>query len=103
MIFSEPRNYVEQKYGRGTWDTLLVKADLKGRAYLASGVYSDGEVIAPVSAASAMTAQTTSVLLEEFGAIARFCFKDSGCPACLAEVWRSRSPTLADSSSVNVG
>jgi len=68
MIFSELRNYVEQRHGRGTWDTLLVNSALKGRAYLASGVYPDAEAIALVSAASTMTAQTIPALLEEFGA-----------------------------------
>ena len=67
MIFSEFRQYLDQKRGRGPWDTLLVKADLNGRAYLASGEYPDAEFVAMVSGASAMTGQPASALLEEFG------------------------------------
>jgi hypothetical protein len=67
MIFSELRQYVEQKHGRGTWETLLTAADLKGRVYLASGTFPDAEAMALVSAASTLTAQTAAALLEGFG------------------------------------
>jgi hypothetical protein len=67
MIFSEVRNYVEQRHRPGSWDTLLAKAVLKGRVYLASGGYPDAEVMTLVSAVAAMTSQTAPVLLEAFG------------------------------------
>jgi hypothetical protein len=67
MIFSALRNYVEQKYGDGTWDALLVQAALKGRVYLFSREYPDAEATALVSAASAKTDQTAAAVLEGFG------------------------------------
>ena len=66
MIFSALRNYVEQKYGPGTWDALLVQAELKGRVYLFSKEYPDAEVTALVSAA-ARCGQTSAAVLEGFG------------------------------------
>jgi hypothetical protein len=50
MIFSELRNYVEQRHGPGSW-----------------GGYPDAEVMTLASAVVAMTSQTAPVLLEDFG------------------------------------
>lgn len=67
MIFSELQNYAEAKYGRGTWNALLKKANLETRMYLAVQEYPDREIISLVMAASGMAGLPVSVVLEDFG------------------------------------
>lgn len=67
MIFAELRNYIEQKHGRETWNALVAQSNLKDRVYLALREYPDAEAMALVSAATLLTGQTATALLEEFG------------------------------------
>jgi Haem-NO-binding len=67
MILSELRNYAETKLGPGTWDTLLLKANLEGRVYLAIQQYADADAIALVMALSGATGLPLSAVLEDFG------------------------------------
>jgi predicted hydrocarbon binding protein len=67
IIFSELRKYAETKHGSGTWSALLKQANLGNKVYLPLHEYPDAEVVALVSAASAMTGQTVPTVLEDFG------------------------------------
>jgi Haem-NO-binding len=67
MIFAELEQYAESKFGPGTWKTLLKKANLENRIYLAVQEYPDSEAVSLVMAASAATGQPVSSVLEDFG------------------------------------
>lgn len=67
IIFAELQNYAETKHGKGTWSQLLKKAGLENRVYLSIKEYPDTEVLALVTAASAMTGVPVAAVLEDFG------------------------------------
>lgn len=67
VIFSELRKYAEARTGANGWDALLEKAGLKKKLYMAVGEYPDSEVVALVSAASAVTDLPIPAILEDFG------------------------------------
>lgn len=67
MIFSELRRYADARWGAKGWDSLQEKAGLK-KHYMTVGTYPDSEVVAFVTAASAITGLTVPAILEDFGA-----------------------------------
>ena len=67
MIVAELQNYANTRHGPGAWTTLLQKANLTGRVYLANLDYPDADAISLMMAASAMTGLPVSAVLEDFG------------------------------------
>jgi hypothetical protein len=67
IIFAELKAYVEGKFDQATWDALLVKAGIGPKVYLTMQAHPDSEMVALVSAASAMTGAPASAILEDFG------------------------------------
>lgn len=67
IVFSELQKFVVSKYGHANWDTLLEKARLGHKVYLAAGQYPDSEIMSLVTAASAMTGQEPFQIVEAFG------------------------------------
>jgi len=61
------RDYIESKHGKDAWNKLLHSTGLQERVYL-SQPYPDSEAGALLAAASAMSKQSLSSVLEEFGA-----------------------------------
>ena len=55
IIFSELRKYVEARTRDSGWSTLLEKAGLGGKLYMSVGEYPDSDVLALLTAASAVT------------------------------------------------
>ena len=67
MIFSELQKYAETKHGKGTWDTLLTKANLPSKMYFPVQEYPDSEIVALVKAASDVTGADANRILQDFG------------------------------------
>jgi hypothetical protein len=67
LIFAELKKFVETKYNKETWETLLQKAGLNGQLYLSSAVYPDKDILALVTTACAMTGASPAAILEDFG------------------------------------
>jgi len=65
-IFWQMREYMEAKHGKDAWGKLLQATGLRERVYL-SQPYPDAEASALLTAASAMSKQSLSSVLEEFG------------------------------------
>jgi len=61
------REYIEARHGKGGWEKLLHVTGLQDRVYLAQA-YPDYEAVRLLTAASAMSRQSLSGVLEEFGA-----------------------------------
>jgi hypothetical protein len=55
IVFSELQKFVVSQHGHPGWQKLVDKASLGHKVYLAAGQYPDSEVVALVTAASAMT------------------------------------------------
>lgn len=67
IIFSELRKYVEARTRGSGWSTLLEKAGLGGKLYMSVGGYPDSDVVALLTAASAVTGHSIAATLEDFG------------------------------------
>jgi predicted hydrocarbon binding protein len=67
VIFHEMKSYAQTRLGARGWESLLEKAGLGPRIYLAFRDYPDAEVTALVDAVSRMTGQPPRQVLEEFG------------------------------------
>lgn len=67
LIFVELKKYVETRYNKETWETLLEKAGLKHQIYLQSSVYPDGDALALIGKACEMTGLAPKAVLEDFG------------------------------------
>ena len=67
IIHSELKGYVETRYDLATWEALLEKAGLPGKAYLPGQPYPDSEIVAIVTTACHMTGRSMAEILEDFG------------------------------------
>ncbi len=67
VIFHEIKSYAQSRLGVRGWESLLEKAGLGPRIYLAFRDYPDTEVTALVDAAASMTGRPPRTVLEEFG------------------------------------
>ncbi len=67
MIFSELRGYAEGKLGPGAWNNVLKRARLRQSVYLPVQEYPDGDASALVTALSAVTQRSLSLILEDVG------------------------------------
>jgi hypothetical protein len=65
-IFWQMRDYIDGKHGKEAWNELLHVAGLQDRVYF-SQPYPDSEAVALLNAASAVSKQPLSSVLEEFG------------------------------------
>ena len=61
------QRFVEKRMGPGGWETLLERAKLPNRRYLAIEAYPDEEIAALVAVASEVTSIPAAQLLESFG------------------------------------
>src|SRR5438046_2580781 len=83
-IFLELKKYVETKLGAEAWTTLLDKSGLKIREFSPMQEYPDGDALALVTTAVAVTGTPADVLLEDFGAFI--------APDLLGMFWGSIKP-----------
>lgn len=65
-MFWEFRDYAEARHGAGTWLTLLKNVGLAEKVYLQKP-YPDTEMVALVTAASALSGRPMAEVLEDFG------------------------------------
>jgi|SRR5579863_1931275 len=68
-IFWQMRDFVEARYGRGSWVDLLKTAGIQDQVYL-SRPYPDSEAVALLDAVSTMTGKPLAAVLQEFGEFA---------------------------------
>jgi hypothetical protein len=57
IIFSELKNYVDDRLGGAAWGALLEKAGTRGRVFMPMQEYPDADAVKLVSTASAITGQ----------------------------------------------
>lgn len=67
MVFAELQKYVTEKLGPEAWKKLIQEAKVGGKIYLTVQAYDDGEMVSLVAAASKVTGQPASAILEDFG------------------------------------
>ncbi|MBA3258296.1 MAG: heme NO-binding domain-containing protein [Gemmatimonadales bacterium] len=67
IVHVELQKYVIARHGRPVWLDLLKQAGIGNKAYLVSQQYPDTDIVALVTAASAMTKTTVPAVLEDFG------------------------------------
>ena len=73
IVFTQLLDMVEQEFGYGLVDTLLLTADLpSGGAYTSAGTYAPHEMVSLVTTLSAHTNKPVPEVLREFG---RYLFK----------------------------
>src|SRR5579864_1897951 len=66
-ILSELKKFSDAKFGAEVWDRLLSEAGITRKIYLPIQSYPDSEVTAIVAAASKISGQSTSAILESSG------------------------------------
>ena len=67
IVHVELMRYVETVYGEDVWETLLEKAGLGSKLYMASQAYDDQEIYRLMETASEMTGKRPDELLRAFG------------------------------------
>jgi hypothetical protein len=67
IVFSELQKFVVSKHAHAGWKAVTEKAGLAHKVYLAAGQYPDSEIVALVTAASAITGQEPFQIVEAFG------------------------------------
>jgi heme-NO-binding protein len=67
IVFSELQKFVVSKHAHAGWKAVTEKAGLAHKVYLAAGQYPDSEIVSLVTAASAITGQEPSQIVEAFG------------------------------------
>lgn len=67
VVFSELQKFVVSKHAHAGWKAVTEKAELAHKVYLAAGQYPDSEIVSLVTAASAITGQEPSQIVEAFG------------------------------------
>ncbi len=67
IVFSELQKFVVSKHAHAGWKAVTEKAGLSHKIYLAAGQYPDSEIVSLVTAASAITGQDPSQIVEAFG------------------------------------
>ncbi len=66
-IFFHYKKFLEQMFGQDAWKTVLTKAGIRFKAYLATQTYSDEEFMTLLSQTSNAFNKPISSILEEFG------------------------------------
>lgn len=67
LLFAELKAYAVARLGPPAWNTLLEKARLPGRVYMANQAYPDAELGSIVAAAAQTTGKDAQAILEDFG------------------------------------
>ncbi|MBU8895778.1 heme NO-binding domain-containing protein [Corallococcus sp. M34] len=67
ILFHELRGYAQSRLGTQGWESLLERAGLPQRIYLAFQQYPDEEVTALVAATAQLLGQAPRLVLEDFG------------------------------------
>ena len=67
IVFSELQKFVVSKHGYPGWKAVTEKAGLAHKVYVPAGQYADSEIVSLVTAASAITGQDPSQIVEAFG------------------------------------
>ena len=67
IIFSELRKYGVARAGDKGWEAIVTKAGLSTNLYTPIGEYPDAEVVALITAASAVIGRPVNTILEDFG------------------------------------
>ncbi|HJU89980.1 MAG TPA: heme NO-binding domain-containing protein [Gemmatimonadaceae bacterium] len=67
LIHAELRRFVTTNLGSAAWDAMLTESGVGTKAYLATAVYPDAEIVALVGAAVKLTGLPAGKLLHDFG------------------------------------
>ncbi|WP_394824684.1 heme NO-binding domain-containing protein [Pendulispora albinea] len=67
IILLELKKYVESRWGKTAWPTLVADTGLAGQTYLPVHEYPDDEMVALVRTASTTTGFSVPAILEDFG------------------------------------